>query len=231
LEADKLSQLLMTQLEAVLKERQAYPNPAERVPVDWVHAQVHLQDNLGGVLSGPQGRILLSLRANKLAQVSDSGKASALPEKIIDIWLQSLAAAAMGQALECVVVGRNAVLRLSSPPQEEARVQLGVLLDTWAEGMCWPLPLPPALALQWLKDSDNFNALADLYEGGEYLRSERDKDPALARTYPNLDALLAPQALDRLAQAVYAPLQQWAKDARISVFSGVSDEGEEEASE
>jgi exodeoxyribonuclease V gamma subunit len=85
--------------------------------------------------------------------------------------------------------------------------------------------------LQWLKDSDNFNALADLYEGGEYLRSERDKDPALARTYPNLDALLAPQALDRLAQAVYAPLQQWAKGAHISVLSGVSDEGEEEAPE
>ena len=44
-----------------------------------------------------------------------------------------------------------------------------------------PLPLPPGVALQWLKDQDNHNALADAYEGSDFKRAERDKDPALAR--------------------------------------------------
>jgi exodeoxyribonuclease V gamma subunit len=48
--------------------------------------------------------------------------------------------------------------------------------------MRWPLPLPPGLALQWLKDKDNPHALSDAYEGSGFKRAERDQDPALART-------------------------------------------------
>ena len=54
-------------------------------------------------------------------------------------------------------------------------------MATWAEGMRWPLPLPPGVALQWLKDPQNLNALADAYEGSDFKGAEKDKDPALAR--------------------------------------------------
>ena len=57
------------------------------------------------------------------------------------------------------------------------------------------------------------NALADAYEGSEFKSAEKDKDPALARTYPTVEDLLATGALDRLAQAVYAPLKAWAAEA------------------
>jgi exodeoxyribonuclease V gamma subunit len=153
--------------------------------------------------------MLLSLRANALADLK--GKApKALPAKLIDVWLVSLASAAMGQPLYCVVVGANAVLRV--PPQEpqEARAQLQVLLGTWIEGMRWPLPVPPGLALQWLKDPENTNALLDLYEGSSHLRAERNKDPALARTYPTLRDVLDSGHFERIAQVVYAPLSDWA---------------------
>ncbi len=229
LEAQKLTHILQTQLAAALHERGAYPDMAERVLVDQAHPQVSLQDALGGVLAGEGGQMLLSLRANKLVSISKAGKATALPEKLIDIWLQSLAAAAMDQPCNCVVVGRNAVVRVPPQDPEVARTQLQVLLATWAEGMRWPLPLPPGVALQWLKDKENTNALADAYEGSDFKSAEKDKDPALARTYPTVHDLLDTDALDRLAQAVYAPLQDWAAEAEVEVLPNApaDDEGDE----
>jgi exodeoxyribonuclease V gamma subunit len=223
LEAQKLNARLQAMLGAALRERGAYPEVSERLLVDLAHPpthpQVNLQDALGGVLAGEGGQILLSLRANKLVSISKAGKATALPEKLIDIWLHSLAAAAMGNSLSCVVVGRNAVVRADPQDPEPARAQLQTLLATWAEGMRWPLPLPPGVALQWLqikdKDKDYRNALADAYEGGEFKRGEKDKDPALARTYPTVEDLLATGEFERLAQTVYAPLKAWAEQLHI----------------
>ncbi len=229
LEAQKLTHILQTQLAAALREREAYPDAAERVLVDQADPQVGLQDALGGVLTGEGGQLLLSLRANKLVSISKAGTATALPEKLIDIWLQSLAAAAMDQPLRCVVVGRNAVVRVPEQDPDAARAQLQVLLATWAEGMRWPLPLPPGVALQWLKDPKNLNALADAYEGSDFKSAEKDKDPALARTYPTVEDLLATGALDRLAQAVYAPLKAWAAQAQVETLpdAPADDEGDE----
>lgn len=229
LEAQKLTHILQTQLAAALRERGAYPKAAERVLVDQVNPQVSLQDALGGVLAGEGGQMLLSLRANKLVSISKAGKATALPEKLIVIWLQSLAAAAMGHSIRCVVVGRNAVVSVPPRDPEAARTQLQTLLATWAEGMRWPLPLPPGVALQWLKDRENTNALADAYEGSDFKSAEKDKDPALARTYPTVEDLLATGALDRLAQAVYAPLKAWAAEVEVEALpdAPADDEGDE----
>ena len=228
LEAQKLTHILQTQLAAALRERADYPKAAERVLLDQTHPQVGLQDALGGVLAGEGGQMLLSLRANDVADLKPKTPL-ARPEKLIDIWLQSLAAAAMDQPCKCVVVGRNAVVRVPPQDPQAARAQLQTLLATWAEGMRWPLPLPPGVALQWLKDPDNLNALADAYEGSEFKSAEKDKDPALARTYPTVEDLLATGALDRLAQAVYAPLKAWAAEAEVEVLPDASedDEGED----
>jgi exodeoxyribonuclease V gamma subunit len=189
---------------------------------------VALQDALGDVLAGEGGQMSLHLRASDLASFKTQ-KPQAHPDKLIDIWLLSLAAAAMDQPLKCVVVGRNAVLRMAGPEPEAARAQLTALLAVWAEGMCWPLPLPPGVALQWLKDPDNTNALADAYEGSDFKRAEKDKDPALARTYPTVQDLLATGALDRLAQAVYAPLKDWAAQTQVEALpdAPADDEGDE----
>lgn len=231
LEAQKLTHILQTQLAAALRERGAYPDMAERVLVDQTYPQMHPQvgllDALGGVLAGEGGQMLLSLRANEVADLKPKTPL-ARPEKLIDIWLQSLAAAAMGHSVRCVVVGRNAVVRVPPQDPEAARAQLQTLLATWAEGMRWPLPLPPGVALQWLKDRENSNALADAYEGSDFKSAEKDKDPALARTYPTVQDLLATGALDRLAQAVYAPLKAWAAEAEVEVLPNAPADHEED---
>lgn len=229
LEARELGMQLEALLGAALRERAAFPLPGPRVLIDVPHPHVQLQDTLSGVLTdkptGEGSGLLLHLRANALADLK-SKTPKAMPDKLIDIWLVSLAAAAMGQPLQCVVVGANAVLRVPPPGEEAARAQLQVLLATWAEGMRWPLPLPPALALQWLKDSENLNALHDLYEGSSHQRAERSKDPALARTYPTLNDLMVRGDFGRLAEAVYAPLRDWAALIQVEALAEVPAEPE-----
>jgi exodeoxyribonuclease V gamma subunit len=205
LEVQKLNDRLQAMLGAALREREAFPQAAERVLVDLAHAQVALQDALGDVLAGEGGQMSLHLRASDLASFKTQ-KPFAYADKLIDIWLLSLAAAAMDQPFQCVVVGRNAVLRVPEQEPEAARAQLTEMLITWIEGMRWPLPLPPVVALQWLKDKENLNALADAYEGSEFKSAEKGKDPALARTYPTVEDLLA---------TVYAPLKAWAEQLQI----------------
>jgi len=217
---------LQAMLGAALREQQAYPDAAERLLVDWVHPQVALQDALSDVRVGEGGQMSLHLRASDLASFKTQ-KPQAHPDKLIDIWLLSLAAAAMNQPLRLVVVGRNAVLRMAEQDPEAARAQLTALLAVWAEGMRWPLPLPPGVAQQWLKDPENLNALADAYEGSDFKRAEKDKDPALARTYPTIEDLLTTPAFERLAQIVYAPLKAWAEQAEIEALPDVPQDSEE----
>jgi exodeoxyribonuclease V gamma subunit len=226
LAAENLKARLQAMLVASLHERQAYPHAAERLLVDLAHPQVALQDALGDVLIGEGGLMSLHLRASDLANLKNKTP-QAHPDKLIDIWLLSLAAAAMGQPLRCVVVGRNAVLRMAEQEPEAARAQLTALLAVWAEGMCWPLPLPPGVALQWLKDKENINALADAYEGSDFKRAEKDKDPALARTYATVEDLLATGEFEHLAQTVYAPLKAWAEQAEIEALPDVTQDSEE----
>ncbi len=226
LEAQKLSARLQAMLGAALRERGPYPHAAERVLVDMAHAEVALQDALGDVLAGEGGHLSLHLRANDLASFKTK-KPLAYADKLIDIWLLSLAAAAMDQPLQCVMVGRNAVLRVPEQEPADARAQLTELLSTWAEGMRWPLPLPPGVALQWLKDKENTNALADAYEGSEFKSGEKGKDPALARTYPTVEDLLATGEFERLAQTVYAPLKAWAEQIGIEQLPDAPEDEEE----
>jgi exodeoxyribonuclease V gamma subunit len=227
LEAQKLSARLQAMLGAALREREAYPHAAERVLLDLTHAEVALQDAVGDVLTGEGGHLCLHLRANDLASFKTQ-KPFAYADKLIDIWLLSLAAAAMDQPLRCVVVGRNAVLRVPEQAPQVAREQLTTLLATWAEGMRWPLPLPPGVALQWLKDPENLNALADAYEGSEFKSGEKGKDPALARTYPTVQDLLNTHEFERLAQTVYAPLKAWAEQIGIEPLPDAPEDDEED---
>ena len=154
-------------------------------------------------------------------------------------WLTCLAAAAMGLRVQGVLVGRNAIVRMAPLPQAAALAQLDALLHVYAEGMRWPLPLPPLVALHWLKDKDkgntSRNALADVYEGSDFdgpgssPGGEARKDAALYRTYPSLDDLLAGDHLDRLAEVVYRPLVKWTEGLQAEAFTDAEYDADEDS--
>jgi exodeoxyribonuclease V gamma subunit len=236
-EARRLTQALQPLLVCGLQERAQWPELAGRALIDHLHAGVRLQDALAGLRQRVEGDRLhtawVEMRASKIATINARNEARALPDKLIGPWLTSLAAAVMGLPLHGVLVGRNAIVRIQPIGLEAARQQLDVLLAVYAEGMRWPLPLPPLVALQWLKHKDkgidSLNALSDLYEGNGYEQEgEARKDAALYRTYPTLDDLLAGDHLGRLAEAVYRPLKQWAEGLQAEALADAEPDDETE---
>lgn len=248
-EARRLGSELQQLLGCALAQRQAWPEPAPRLSVVRAHAAVRLQDSLSGLRlrtcdpatgAAAVQTAWLDLRASKVARLSPAGKITPLADKLIGVWLTQLAAAASGHALHAVVVGRNAVLHSAPLAPETAAAQLDAVLDTWAEGMRWPLPLPPVLAVKWMQarlrqkeqEPALVNALLDLYEGNGYdSEGEARQDAALQRVYPTLDDLLAGVHFERLAEQVYRPLLQWVSALQAEPVAGAdADEDDPEDS-
>lgn len=250
-EARRLGQELQPLLLHGLQERDPWPELAPRILVDRSHAGLRLQDVLTGLRQRVNGAevqmVWLEMRASKIAKIGKNKdktpKATPLPDKLLGPWLTCLAAAAMGLQVQGVLVGRNAIVRMAPLPQESALTQLDSLLKVYSEGMRWPLPLPPLVALQWLKDKDkdngqgnpSLNAITDLYEGNDFegpglsQQGEARKDAALYRTYPTIDDLLAGGHLDRLAETVYRPLKKWVEGLQAEPFPDAQPDEEDES--
>jgi exodeoxyribonuclease V gamma subunit len=127
-------------------------------------------------------------------------------DKLLGPWVRSLALAASGLSVHGVLVGRDGVLDIAPMPQDEARATLAMLLSLWLAGMNTPLPLPPKTALAQLANKNP----ATSYEGG-YMQSGEVDEPCLARMFADFEALSADGRFQDLAQQVYAPLLQWAR--------------------
>ena len=227
LEADKLQSLLQALLQTGLAERAGHTPEAPRIALDCTaqHADagpVRLLDTVSGLWRSPspaEPPLLVLLRASSFATVNKKNEAQPLPDKLIEPWLLSLAAAAMGQPLRIAVVGRNALVRVSPLPQGEAQAQLQALLQLWAQGMSRPLPLPPALALKYLDKPEDHDSLRKAYEEARRgLQPMVRQDAALYRCYPTLADLLQDGRFEALAEPVYGPLRLWAQQCTAQVL-------------
>jgi exodeoxyribonuclease V gamma subunit len=135
------------------------------------------------------------------------------PDKLLDAWMRSLAAAACGHALDGLLVGQDATLHIRSMEPEQARPVLAGLLQLWFDGMQSPLPLPLKTALALAGGLQGANGPEQVYEGTEYDSSRAEvNEPCLARLYPSYEALAADGRLQQLAEQIYAPLLDWAKE-------------------
>ena len=215
LEAAQLQGVLQAMLQAEINEHSTCNGDAPRVTVEQAVEGVQLRDAISGLrqsVAADQADVLVLMRASSLVSGSDKGKAKVKPDKCLDAWLHSLAAASMGRAVRVVLVGRNAIVRAPVMAQEEAQEVLRVLLVTWVQGMQSPLPLPPALALEWLAKQEWTDDLYKRYEEKGFMGAPAmaRQDAALYRCYPTLDALLADGRFETLAEQVYRPLLEWA---------------------
>lgn len=163
-----------------------------------------LEDWLEHLRQGGDGLpVWIDCTPSRLLQ--DARKGLPRADALLVPWLRSLAAAASGRAVRGLLVGRDATLHFPPLAADEARATLGGLLRVWREGMQGPLPLAPRTGLAWVSGND----AASAYEGGWQLDGEA-ADPGLARFYPDFEALTEDGRFEALAQAVCAPLADWA---------------------
>ena len=167
-----------------------------------------LQDWLDGLRCNAAGQaVWMQLTPSRLLQ--DAKKRSLRADLMIQPWLCSLAAAASGTELRGLLVARDVWLEWEPLEPKAARTQLDRWLYACRQGLRAPLPLPRRTA--WaLLESDA--AARTAYEGNSQMDGEA-QDPAWARFYPDYDALAADGSLAEAAQALWAPLEQWTRDA------------------
>jgi len=154
--------------------------------------------------SGEQ-RVVLDMQPSKLT--SGTRAPSVVVDKLVTAWVRMLVTSACGLPVVGVVVGRDARVTMQPLPQAEAETQLATLLQTWAQGMTEPLPLPCKTGLAWVAGATDVQTV---YEGSPQ-RSGEVQDACLARQYPDFEALTADTRFADLAQVVLAPMQAWAR--------------------
>ncbi|AZC99966.1 exodeoxyribonuclease V subunit gamma [Pseudomonas chlororaphis] len=127
-------------------------------------------------------------------------------------WVNHLVACASGYTLTTALVASDDTLLLPPLDRDAALQSLGDLLLAWQAGMCQPLPVAVKTAFAWLGQSDPGKAEAaarKAYEGdGQTSDGERRESPALARQYPDYNALIADETFSGWVDALYRPLLQ-----------------------
>ncbi len=216
LAADTLLQTTQPMLQAWFQALQDLPQALPPLPLRLDHAGLSLSDWLSGLRSAtPAGRapagapVWLKLSASRLLQPgkdSDKAPPRARPDALVDVWVRLLAAAALGQPVEALVIGADALVRLAAPAPEAALAQLRDLIEGWQAGMAAPLPLACRTALAWAARPASAEAV---YDGG-YARQGEATEPCLARLYPDFETLTADGRFAQWADRLYAPLQAWA---------------------
>lgn len=147
------------------------------------------------------------------SRLLDKKEGSPRPDKLLDVWVQSLAAAACGHVMHVQVVGQGGGITAETMDTATAQAQLQTLLEVWLQGMQSPLPLPlrTALALAGELKTGKPADLAKAYEGDEHSHTSLAdvSDPCLARLYPDFDSLEADDRFRTLTEAVFLPLLDW----------------------
>ncbi|MDD2727985.1 exodeoxyribonuclease V subunit gamma [Malikia sp.] len=218
-------QTLQATLEAMANAWQQaceeFPAPAPRLAIEFGHDGVAITDWIDPLHGNAAQTAWLQLSPAKLLDKKQQPR----PDKLLDTWLRSLAAAGQadradpGRELHGLLVGPDATLRITPMAAGPARQQLGQLLATWREGMCSPLPLPLKTALALAGDGNAEEA----YEGSAFRPDYAEvREMCLARCFPDFDALESIQTptgesmLHALAASVYGPMLEWI-DKHVSV--------------
>jgi len=100
---------------------------------------------------------------------------------------------------------------LHLPLPERAAETLAIVLQTWRAGMNAPLPLALKTGVAEVQQLNP----QDAYEGGFNTEGEVSRDAALARVYPDFEALTADGRFTELAHDLYGPLCDWIKAIEV----------------
>ena len=141
-------------------------------------------------------------------------------EKLIDAWLRQLAAGAVGTGGEIrgYLVARDAVVTMAPIEREEALGVLAYIAGLWRRNLDAPLPVACRTALAQLAGRD----AREVYDGdGHEVKGEVEREPCLARLWPEFSSLAADGSWIELAEALYGGLAHWmAEQIEVTPHAG-----------
>ena len=141
-------------------------------------------------------------------------------DSLLHPWVVHLAAHASGHVITTVVVGKNGEVTLRPLDVDWARQQFNVLLESYWQGLCHPLPLAAKTGFTWLGlagdrhqgpvQSCSHNAVEPtraVYERDYHREGEVQRSPYLQRAYPTFNDLWSNGEFTRWCHTLYAPLR------------------------
>lgn len=181
-----------------------YPGEAPRIRVRHAVESTIVEDWIDGLRAGPDGEAWITLTASRVID----GDAPRL-DRLVPVWVTMLAAGAAGRSPRGYLVGPDGVLAIDPLPPDAAREAFDTLVAAWREAARrdGPPPFEAKTALAQVRDGDP----RATYGGGWRSDGEVDRDFALARAYPEFDALVA-AGFVAWADRLFAPLAAWAVD-------------------
>ncbi|MFJ4144084.1 exodeoxyribonuclease V subunit gamma [Pseudomonas sp. NPDC089734] len=203
---------LIEPLPDVLKRYQAlltlWPEPlSSALPIRFAHSRISLDGWLGGLHGNARNELLIvSVIPNSIGS-----KKTRKWHRLIRPWVTHLVASACGLSLNTALVATDETLLLAPLEKDAASAMLNDLLTAWLCGMQQPLPVAPKTAFAWLgQPLDKAEAAArKAYEGdGQNSDGERRESTALARQFPDFDALMESEEFVGWCDALYKPVHE-----------------------
>lgn len=176
------------------------------LPITFSYQGVTLEGWIGGLQQRADGGLLsVTTIANAIG-----GTRTRKWHRMIRCWVEHLAACAVGLPLTTALVASDDTLLLKPLSEEAAAERLRDLLSAWLIGMSAPLPIAVKTAFACLGQSDPAKAQAaahKAYEGdGITFDGERRESVALARQFPDFEAMLADETFIGWCDTLYRPL-------------------------
>jgi exodeoxyribonuclease V gamma subunit len=197
---------------AWLALRARYPQPAAKFAVTLDLGGIVLDDWIDHLRSDGAQTVWMQQTTSKI--VDKQGKKGALrADKLVDAWLCQLAACAAGTPVTGYLVARDAVVEIAAIDCDSACARLAELVALWRANLDQPLPVAARTALAFLRDGK----AESVYDGSELPNDAgpppEGAEPALARLWPDFDALAAQPGWPAVAEQLYRPLVEWVQDS------------------
>jgi len=174
--------------------------------VKYQHQGIALDGWLDGLSRNAEGELL----AVTAIPNAIGGKKSRKWHRLSKPWVNHLVACACELPLTTALVASDETLLLPPLEAEHAKRALNDLLLAWQQGMQRPLPVAIKTAFAWVGQSDETKAEAaarKTYDGdGQNIAGEHAESTALARQYPDFDALLDTEEFVGWCEALYKPI-------------------------
>ncbi len=194
-----------------------WPHKLDDVRLDWLTRladpglDIRLFDYLEGLRadqSGSKARILIDPTKHR-----DEKNGKLKPHSLLVAWVDHLCAHLVGEPIRTCVIGFSGEVVLPPMDPTRAREDWDALVQAWAICQHRPIAVAPRTAFAWLaQKADDSKALAkariEFEEDipAQQKVSERSRDPALARLFPDFDHLQADGEFPLWVDRLYRPL-------------------------
>jgi exodeoxyribonuclease V gamma subunit len=227
----ELTAALLPMLGAWCAELARWPRLLPPLALHLDHAGVGIDETIDGLRAAPAGDaaadagpprpVWLEWTASRLSVAKRRGSPRVQPAKLIGAWVRMLVASAAGIGVRSVLVGSDARVELAALDAAEATDALRALLVAWQQGTLEPLPVAAKTGLALVSGAADAGAIYD-GAGNPGAGAGEVADAALARVWPDFEALARDGRLGPLAEALYGPLARWADGSSVlSMHAGV----------